>query len=301
MSAVRELRIRVSDQGMHEITDQVQSVVSRESRGDGLCTVFIRHTSASLMIQENADPSAVSDLERWLDRLVPEGATEPLVGIRLQQPYKLRPGFEAGRPFGRRQVFEDRQGLGRIEIVLERCDERWGDLSRFDAVGDSVPAVEALLLFAHQLVAEIQGLAVMGRKQRQAQRLAAMRLQQFVDGLDVAAGLGHLLAAHIKIAVVHPVTHKGLAVGAFALGDLVFMVGKHQVLAATVNIDRRPQTFLDHARAFKMPARPPPPPGTVPARLIVSGGFPQHKIGRILFIGRHFDPRPVDHLFAVAA
>ncbi|MCD6044330.1 MAG: hypothetical protein K0R40_3933 [Burkholderiales bacterium] len=40
---------------------------------DGLCTVFVRHTSASLVIQENADPSAKRDLERWLNRLVPEG------------------------------------------------------------------------------------------------------------------------------------------------------------------------------------------------------------------------------------
>jgi secondary thiamine-phosphate synthase enzyme len=39
---------------------------------DGICTVFIRHTSASLLIQENADPSAKRDLERWLNRLVPE-------------------------------------------------------------------------------------------------------------------------------------------------------------------------------------------------------------------------------------
>jgi secondary thiamine-phosphate synthase enzyme len=39
---------------------------------DGLCTVFIRHTSASLTIQENADPSAKADLEAWLNRLVPE-------------------------------------------------------------------------------------------------------------------------------------------------------------------------------------------------------------------------------------
>ena len=58
---------------MHEITHEVQRVVSQASSGDGLCTVFIPHTSASLMIQENADPSAASDLERWLDRLVPEG------------------------------------------------------------------------------------------------------------------------------------------------------------------------------------------------------------------------------------
>lgn len=40
---------------------------------EGLCTVFVRHTSASLLIQENADPTAKRDLERWLNRLVPEG------------------------------------------------------------------------------------------------------------------------------------------------------------------------------------------------------------------------------------
>jgi len=40
---------------------------------EGLCTIFVRHTSASLVIQENADPTAKSDLERWLNRLVPEG------------------------------------------------------------------------------------------------------------------------------------------------------------------------------------------------------------------------------------
>ena len=40
--------------------------------GEGLCTLFLRHTSASLVVQENADPSARTDLERWLNRLVPE-------------------------------------------------------------------------------------------------------------------------------------------------------------------------------------------------------------------------------------
>src|SRR5919206_474316 len=41
--------------------------------GEGVCTLFVRHTSASLVIQENADPSAKRDLERWLNRLVPDG------------------------------------------------------------------------------------------------------------------------------------------------------------------------------------------------------------------------------------
>ena len=62
----------------------MEQVVSQESDCDGLCTVFIPHTSASLMIQENADPSAVSDLERWLDRLVPEG--DPLYSHTAEGP-----------------------------------------------------------------------------------------------------------------------------------------------------------------------------------------------------------------------
>ncbi|RAL23872.1 hypothetical protein DL240_06905 [Lujinxingia litoralis] len=59
-------------QGMYEITDEVARVVASSGMEEGLCTLFVRHTSASLTIQENADPSARRDLERWLKRLVPE-------------------------------------------------------------------------------------------------------------------------------------------------------------------------------------------------------------------------------------
>ena len=57
--------------GLHEITSDVAQVVRTAGVREGLCTVFVQHTSASLTIQENADPSAQHDLERWLDRLVP--------------------------------------------------------------------------------------------------------------------------------------------------------------------------------------------------------------------------------------
>lgn len=67
------LRIRTPGSGLHEITEQVIAGLRSLSIENGLCTVFIRHTSASLTIQENADPSARHDLERWLNRLVPEG------------------------------------------------------------------------------------------------------------------------------------------------------------------------------------------------------------------------------------
>jgi secondary thiamine-phosphate synthase enzyme len=70
---VKHLAFRTNGQGLQDITAQVARAVSEAKVGDGLCTVFIRHTSASLVIQENADPTAKSDLERWLNRLVPEG------------------------------------------------------------------------------------------------------------------------------------------------------------------------------------------------------------------------------------
>jgi len=68
----QEIRLHTSGQGLHGITEQVVSVVSSSGTTDGLCTVFICHTSASLTIQENADLSARHDLEHWLNRLVPE-------------------------------------------------------------------------------------------------------------------------------------------------------------------------------------------------------------------------------------
>jgi secondary thiamine-phosphate synthase enzyme len=69
---VAALTVRTPGQGLHEITDRVARVVQDSGVEEGLCTVFIRHTSASLTIQENADPSAKADLEAWLNRLVPE-------------------------------------------------------------------------------------------------------------------------------------------------------------------------------------------------------------------------------------
>jgi secondary thiamine-phosphate synthase enzyme len=72
MAKTKILTIRTPGQGLHEITDQVARFAYESELSEGLCTVFIRHTSASLTIQENADPSARADLERWLNRLVPE-------------------------------------------------------------------------------------------------------------------------------------------------------------------------------------------------------------------------------------
>jgi secondary thiamine-phosphate synthase enzyme len=69
---VKNVSIRTTRQGLHDVTDEVRAAVRESGVREGLCTVFIRHTSASLTIQENADPSARRDLETWLNRLVPE-------------------------------------------------------------------------------------------------------------------------------------------------------------------------------------------------------------------------------------
>jgi secondary thiamine-phosphate synthase enzyme len=67
-----ELTVSVHGQGLYDVTHKVAESVRNAGIADGLATVFIRHTSASLLIQENADPAVRDDLQRWLNRLVPE-------------------------------------------------------------------------------------------------------------------------------------------------------------------------------------------------------------------------------------
>lgn len=66
------LKLSLGGQGLYDITHKVAELVNSAGINEGLVTLFIRHTSASLLIQENADPSAQQDLENWLNRLVPE-------------------------------------------------------------------------------------------------------------------------------------------------------------------------------------------------------------------------------------
>lgn len=69
---IGSINVKVAAQGLYEITHQVTDILKQSSVKQGLCTVFVQHTSASLIIQENADPSAKHDLENWLNRLVKE-------------------------------------------------------------------------------------------------------------------------------------------------------------------------------------------------------------------------------------
>jgi secondary thiamine-phosphate synthase enzyme len=68
------LQLRARQRGLIEFTDEVRQWVSRQPISSGLLTLFCRHTSASLLIQENAAPAVRRDLEKFFDSLAPEGA-----------------------------------------------------------------------------------------------------------------------------------------------------------------------------------------------------------------------------------
>lgn len=72
----REFSIQTRGQGLNEFTHDVVQWVKERSEGDGLLTLFVRHTSCSLLIQENADPEVQSDLLNFFHRLVPP-TTDP--------------------------------------------------------------------------------------------------------------------------------------------------------------------------------------------------------------------------------
>lgn len=66
------LEVRTDGRGFVDVTREVARIVAKSGIQTGLCTVFVQHTSASLVIQENADPAVLRDLARWLEDVAPE-------------------------------------------------------------------------------------------------------------------------------------------------------------------------------------------------------------------------------------
>jgi secondary thiamine-phosphate synthase enzyme len=69
----KTIHVRTRGRGSYDITEQLQQIAASSGIADGLCTVFVHHTSASLIISENADPAVLADLEAFMTRLVPDG------------------------------------------------------------------------------------------------------------------------------------------------------------------------------------------------------------------------------------
>jgi secondary thiamine-phosphate synthase enzyme len=109
---VKKISLRISGPGLHEVTREVRSAVGESGVTEGLCTVFLQHTSASLTIQENADPSAKRDLEAWLNRLVPEN--DPLYTHTAEGPDDMPSHIKAALTAVSLSIpiFEGELGLG---------------------------------------------------------------------------------------------------------------------------------------------------------------------------------------------
>ncbi len=127
------ISVRTRGRGLVDITAEVREKLTASGAEDGLCTVFVRHTSASLLVQENADPTVQSDLERFFSRLVPDG--DPLFRHVDEgpddMPAHVRAALTAtslGIPFERGQLllgrwqgiylYEHRHAAHTREIVL---------------------------------------------------------------------------------------------------------------------------------------------------------------------------------------
>ena len=136
--AIHEISVPTRGKGLVAITPQVRAWVQASGIRQGLLTLFIRHTSASLLIQENFDPTVQTDLERFLSRLVPEG--DPIyehtlegaddmpahVRAALTQTHLAIPVSDGHPVLGTWQgiyVFEHRRGAQTRNVVLHLLGE----------------------------------------------------------------------------------------------------------------------------------------------------------------------------------
>jgi len=136
--AFHEISVPTRGKGLYAFTPQVNDWVATSGIRQGLLTLYIRHTSASLLIQENYDPTVQTDLERFLSRLVPEG--DPIYEHTLEgaddMPAHVRAALTqthlaipvaGGKPMlGTWQgvyVFEHRRGAQTRSVVLHLLGE----------------------------------------------------------------------------------------------------------------------------------------------------------------------------------
>ena len=96
----------------------------------------------------------------------------------------------------------------------------------------------------HDLCAEVQRTSVVCGQHKESEHLQIVFLSDLTDSEEVAKGFGHFTVVDIQETIVQPVTGKDLAVAAFTLGNLIFVMGEDQVLAAGMDIDLLAQIFL---------------------------------------------------------
>ncbi len=145
-----------------------------------------------------------------------------------------------------------------------------------DGVGGLGEAVEG----------EVHLVAVGDRDEQEADGGGAVAFEQEVaEGVEVALGFGHLAAVDEEEADVHPVAREGDSGGALGLGDLVFVVGEHEVFAAGVEVEGGAEEFGGHGGALDVPAGAAFAEGGVPGGLAGLGGLPEGEVaGGVLVV-----------------
>ena len=123
----------------------------------------------------------------------------------------------------------------------------------------------------------------------------AVNISNLTNRFKITERFAHFNVIHINIAVMHPVSCKRAAVCAFALRNLIFVVRKNKIFTAAVDIDRVPEIFSVHGRAFNMPAGSSLPPRGI--RLAGFCSFPKRKIKRIFFHFADRDPCAAFQIF----
>jgi hypothetical protein len=216
------------------------------------------------------------------------------VGVGLSELRVIGGGVD-----GAEDVEDGGAGFGGIEVVGEgggevgvtRCDEgaefgirqqRW-PMAVADAVVKGAQAVDGVGGFGEAVEGEVELMTIGHAEQKKADGGGAIALEQEVaEGVEVAFGLGHLLAFDEKKADVKPVACEGLVRGGFTLRDLVFVMRKHEVFAAGVEIEGVAEIFHCHGGAFDVPAGAAVAERRIPRSLggVVRGlgGFPESEV-----------------------
>ena len=138
----------------------------------------------------------------------------------------------------------------------------------------------------------VQRRPILGREHKEADRLVPVGLRGLPHGKEIAQRLGHLLIVNVQEAVMQPVVDKFAAVGSLRLGNLVFMVGKLQVLPTAVDVDGLAQVAVGHGGTLDVPARPALSPGRVPIGLPRFRRLPEGEVQRVLLHIVHINAGP---------
>ena len=134
----------------------------------------------------------------------------------------------------------------RQQLRIVRGIDRSVFQGKVQTVPASVQPLQSRLALLNDLQIIVNGRAVVGRDQKVADHLITVGIGNLPHSLKVTQRLAHLHIVHIDIAVVHPVVGKGATIGALTLGNLIFMVGKDQVLTAAVQVNGRTKVPAVH-------------------------------------------------------